>query len=78
MDSTVYIVIELQISRDGTVANLVNSYTNVNEAESKYHTILASASISEVYRHSAVILDDRGVTIKSESFRHTAESEVEE
>lgn len=77
MDSSVYIVIELQIDREGNVANLVNAYTNVNEAESKYHSVLASAAVSNVYRHSASILDDRGVTIKSESFRHTVVAESE-
>lgn len=77
MDSSVYIVIELQIDKDGNVANLVNAYTNVNEAESKYHSVLASAAVSNVYRHSASILDDRGVTIKSESFRHTVVAESE-
>lgn len=77
MDSSVYIVIELQIDKEGNVANLVNAYTNVNEAESKYHSVLASAAVSNVYRHSASILDDRGVTIKSESFRHTVVAESE-
>lgn len=76
MDSSVYIVIELQIDKEGNVSSIVNSYTNINEAESKYHTVLAYAAISNVYRHSASILDDRGVTIKSESFRHSVAAEV--
>lgn len=75
MDSSVYIVIELQIAQDGTAGNFVFTYTDINQAESKYHTILASAAISNVYRHSAAILNDRGETMKSESFRHIAEVE---
>ena len=70
MDSSVYIVIELQIANDGTVGNFIYPYTSINEAESKYHLILSSAAISNVYRHTATMLDDKGQTIKSESFRH--------
>lgn len=64
-----YIVIELQ-TNDGVTANIVNSYNNRNEAESKYHQILASASVSSVNVHSAVMLDERGNLEKSEYYLH--------
>lgn len=64
-----YIVIELQ-TNDGVTANIVTAYNNRNEAESKYHQILASASISSVNVHSAVMLDERGNLEKSEYYIH--------
>ena len=64
-----YIIIELQ-TNDGVTANIVTAYNNRNEAESKYHQILASASISSVNVHSAVMLDERGNLEKSEYYLH--------
>ena len=40
-----FIVIEVQTNADGTVGNIVTSYTDRNLAEQKYHMILASAAI---------------------------------
>ena len=63
-----YIVIEIQTST--TVATLVNSYEDRNQAESKYHQILTAAALSSVPKHSAVLMDDEGRTIKSETYIH--------
>ena len=76
-----YIVIEIQNS--GTVATIVNQYADKNAAESKFHQILASAAVSSVPVHSAVLMTDRGVWLRSESYEHPApaqepEPEVEE
>ena len=70
-----YVVIEIQRNVDGTIGTLVNSYANRNEAEQKYHTILSAASVSEVFKHSAVMLDEDGVFIKSECYRHGEDNE---
>ena len=35
-----YIVVEIQTNNDGGVGNLVNSYDNRDEAESKFHLVL--------------------------------------
>lgn len=68
----VYIVIEVQ--SDGvTAATIVNSYTDRNEAESRYHQILTAAAISTVKLHSAFLITDRGLTIKAETYEHEAE-----
>lgn len=64
-----FIVIELQ-TNDGKTASLINAFENKNEAESKYHQILASASISSVNVHAAVLLDERGNLEKSEYYLH--------
>lgn len=60
-----FIVLEIQ-----NTATLVNSYSTRNEAENKYHTILAYAAISSVGKHSAVMLTNDGEFIKSECFEH--------
>lgn len=64
-----FIVIELQ-TNDGKTASLINAFENKNEAESKYHQILASASISSINVHAAVLLDERGNLEKSEYYLH--------
>lgn len=65
-----FIVIEIQKTNESSVSTLVNSYTNRNDAESKYHAILTAASVSTVYEHSAVMLKDDGGFIKNESYFH--------
>ena len=68
-----YLVIELQKSEDGTVANIVTQHETRNDAESKYHQILASAAVSNVYQHSAVLLTDAGQEICHQSYTHPVE-----
>ena len=63
-----YIVIEIQTS--ATVATLVNAYEDRNQAESKYHQILTAAALSSVPKHSAVLMNDVGQTIKNETYIH--------
>lgn len=63
-----YIVLEIQTST--TVATLVNSYEDRNQAESKYHQILTAAALSSVPKHSAVLMDEIGQTIKNETYIH--------
>lgn len=63
-----YIVIEIQTST--TVATIVNSYDNINQAESKYHQILTAAVLSSVPKHGAVLMNDTGETLKTECYIH--------
>lgn len=70
-----YIILETQTNSNGTVGTLIDSYENRNAAENKYHTVLASAAISQLPLHCAFMLTDEGYTIKSEVYRH--EQEVE-
>ena len=67
-----YIVIELQTNGTST-ASLVNSYTDKNVAYQKYHTILASASVSKVEIHTAIIMNEYGIVEARESFEHKDE-----
>lgn len=63
-----YIVIEIQTSN--TVATIVNSYSDRNTAEQKYHQILSAAAVSTVPKHGAVMLTDEGVRLKGECYIH--------
>lgn len=69
-----FIVIELQKTSDDSVANIVTSYANQNEAESKYHDILRAAAISPVLVHSAMIVTEEGFVLKSEYYEHKPEA----
>ena len=68
-----YIVIEIQTNTDGTVGNFVWAYQSENEAFSKYHSVLASAAISSLPVHAAVILRNDGLQIAAQSFKHGEE-----
>lgn len=68
-----YIVVETQTNLDGTVGVIPVSYSNENEAQSRYHSILASAAISDVPKHTAFILTDDGMVKESKCFTHKQE-----
>lgn len=65
-----YIVLETQTSTDGTVATLIETFSDRNAAESKYHTVLAAAAISQLPKHCAFMLDDSARLLKSEVYIH--------
>lgn len=67
-----FIVIETQ-SNGETAQTLTDSYADRNDAENKYHTVLAYASKSELPVHSATMLTDEGFYIKSECYKHESE-----
>lgn len=65
-----YIVIELQKNKDGKVGNMVTSHDTLAEAESKYHSILAAAAMSEVAAHSAIIVSEEGFPVQHQCYKH--------
>ena len=68
MDS-LYIVVELQ--RNGeSMANIVTSHTTLADAEYKFHLVAASAAISNIPRHTVILLDDEGFEIEKVVFEH--------
>lgn len=62
-----FIVIEIQ-KTDDQVATIVNAYANYSDAMARYHTVLAAAAKSEIDTHSAVIIDEYGKELISESY----------
>ena len=71
MDS--YIVIEIQTNADGTVGNLVWPFADRNEAEGKYHSVLAAAAVSALPRHSAALIGNDGFPYAYQCYEHGAE-----
>jgi hypothetical protein len=65
-----YIVIELQKNAEGVVSNIVTSYENLAEAESKYYSVLSAAAISKVPVHSAIIVSEEGFPVKNQCYKH--------
>ena len=65
-----YIVIELQKNAEGMVANIVTEHSNLNDAESKYFSIMASAAVSNIPVHSAIIVSEEGHPVRHEFYKH--------
>lgn len=70
-----YIVIELQTSDGGSVGNFVWAFTTLEQAESKYHAVLAAAAVSALPVHSCVILRNDGQQMAAQSYKHGEEEE---
>lgn len=64
-----YIVIELQTT-GGTTSLPTNTYSDRNQAESKFHEILKYAAVSQVEDHAAVMLTEDGRLVRQESYKH--------
>ena len=62
-----YIVTELQTNGE-TTAVLNYTYTDKNIALQQYHTILASAAVSQVQVHTAMIVNEIGLVEYRETF----------
>lgn len=69
-----YIVMEIQ-KNNGLISTIVTTHETINQAKNKYHNILAYASISNIEKHSACILDEKGASLFSESYVHPGDEE---
>lgn len=67
-----YVVIELQKNGD-VMGNIVTSHDTLQDAQYKFHTVAASASISNVEKHSVALLNDDGFPIERTTFEHKQE-----
>ena len=65
-----YLVIEIQTAANGTVTTLTTQHPTQYEAESKYHTVLASAAISSLPAHAAVLMYHYGNVLMSQHYTH--------
>lgn len=71
-----YLVIEIQTNADGKVSNLDFAFDSRLEAESKYHSVLASAAVSTIPMHTCDLIQADGILLARQSYVH--EQEVEE
>lgn len=69
MDNKLFIVIELQ-KNGNQMANIVTAHETLQDAQYKFHTVAAAAAISNVEKHSVILLDDDGFTIEKTIFEH--------
>lgn len=67
----IYVVLELQTAADGTVGTIINTYEDSKQADSRYYQILSAAAVSEIPTHSAAILTNEGIWIKSDGYIHS-------
>lgn len=58
-----YIVVELQTYENGTVGSLVTQHSTREEAESKFHGVLAAAAISNIPKHAAICITEEGFEV---------------
>lgn len=65
-----YIVIEMQTNGGVTAIVPPVSFTDRNEAESRFHSMLASAAISSVEEHAVVMITNDGRVVRNEVYRH--------
>ena len=74
-----FIVLEVQTYDDGSIGIVPpTAYENSDEAQAKYHTILAAAAISQLPMHTAFVLTSDGYVVESRCFRHEVEEQSEE
>lgn len=55
-----YIIMEIQQSSEGVTSTIVTTKDNKAEADSTYYSILASAALSSLPIHGAVLMDECG------------------
>lgn len=69
MNNQLFIVVELQ--KNGTeMSNIVTAHETLQDAQYKFHTVAAAAAISNVEKHSVVLLNDDGFPVERTTFEH--------
>ena len=69
MDNQLFIVIELQ-KNGNQMSNIVTAHETLQDAQHKFYTVAAAAAISNIEKHSVVLLNDDGFTIERITFEH--------
>lgn len=67
-----YWVVEIQ-NNNGTWSQIITQHPTLNEAESKYYTILSYAAVSDLTAHGAVLFDDKGIYHQQKVYERGAE-----
>lgn len=68
-----YLVIEIQTNADGKIGILTFSYDDRNQAESKYHAVLAAAAISALPMHTCDLIQADGILLARQCYVHEQE-----
>ena len=65
----IYYVLEIQTSLEAG-AVIPFTFTDRNQAEAKYHSLLAVCATSSVRKHGAMLFNEDGFILKSEVYNH--------
>jgi len=68
-----YIINEYQTNNGTTAIVTPVTKTDLNEAESVFHSKLASAAISAVEIHAVTLETEEGQTLRNECYKHIAQ-----
>ena len=71
-----YIVLEIQTNKNGTIGMLTTAYEDQNLAKNKYYTVLAAAAVSGLPKHTAVLMNEEGVSLRHECCKAEPEEMV--
>lgn len=71
----IFYVIEIQTGTESG-AIIPFSFSDRNQAEAKYHSLLAVCATSSVPKHGAMLFNEDGFILKSEVYNHV-EPELE-
>ena len=69
MDNQLFIVVELQ-KNGNQMGNIVTAHETLQDAQHKFHTVAAAAAISNVEKHSVILLNDDGFPVERTTFEH--------
>lgn len=64
------IIQEIQTNETQSALTPTATFTDRNQAEARYHTILAAAAVSSVEVHTVIMYDEHGNTIKRDFYEH--------
>ena len=70
-----YIIQEIQTTNNSSALLPAITKSDLNEAESAFHSICAAAAISNVTVHTAIVYDEHGSVIMSKFYEHINENE---
>ena len=71
-----YIIQEIQTTGNQTALVPATTYTDLNQAESAFHTALSFAAVSAVTVHTVMLYDEHGNIVRREYYEHPAAQEV--
>lgn len=63
-----YIVLEIQKSANGAVALLATAYDDKPHADAAFYSLLAVCALSSLPKHGAMLINENGVTLRSETY----------
>lgn len=72
-----YLVIEIQKFENGAMSTPAYAFDTAYGAEAKYHAVLSAAAVSALPVHSCVMINEEGMFIKGECFKHEEEQPEE-